>query len=131
MPGGAGVVAVGYTEHPEMAAKFIDFIAQDENAKFLYGSTFAIPAHAALQAEGIDYSEFGADANVAAALNTFAAGAARAAEETPQAYQLQGSPVNFVMYNTTAEYVTAAINGEMSVDEALDKMRDDIAEQTK
>ena len=50
----------------------------------------AIPAHAQIQAEGIDYSEAGASEAVSNALNVFAADAARAAK-TPQAYQLQGS----------------------------------------
>ncbi len=131
MPGGNGVVAFKDTEHPEMAAKFIDFIAQEDNAKFIYGSNYAIPAHAKLQAEGIDYAEFGASDIISESLNTFAAGAARAAEQTPQAFQLKGYPFNFVFFNATAQHVSAAMNDELTVEEAMTKIREDIAANIK
>lgn len=131
MPGGAGVVAFSDTEHPEVAARFVDFLAQDENAKLLYGETFSIPANSKLQEEGIDYAEYGASEAVSDALNTFAAAAARAAEETPQAYRLQGDPNNFAIFNATAQYVAAAMNGELTLDEAMVKIEEDIAAQTK
>lgn len=131
MPGGAGVVAFKDTEHPEAAAKFIDFLAQEENAKLLYGETYSIPAHATLQADGIDYASYGASEAVSEALNTFAGAAAQAAEDTPQAYRLQGDPNNFVMFNTTVQYVSAAMNGELTLDEAIQKMEEDVAAQVK
>ena len=131
MPGGAGVVAFKDTEHPEVAAKFIDFLAQDENAKLLYGETFSIPANAALQEEGIDYAEYGASEAISEGLNTFAAGAARASEETPQAYALQGSPDNFVIFNATVQYVSEVMNGRLTMDEAIAKIEEDVAAQTQ
>lgn len=126
MPGGNGVVAFKDTEHPEMAAKFIDFLSQDENAKFIYGSNYAIPAHAKLQADGIDYAEFGASDAISASLNTFAAAAGKAAEQTPQAFQLQGYPFNFVIFNATVQYVSAAMNDELTLDEAIVKINEDM-----
>lgn len=131
MPGGAGVVAFKDTDHPEMAAKFIDFLAQDDNAKFIYGSNYAIPAHASLQADGIDYAEYGASEAISTALNTFAASAGRAAEQTPQAFALQGYPFNFVIYNATVQYVSAAMNGELTLDEAIVKIEEDLAANIK
>ena len=131
MPGGAGVVAFEDTEHPEAAAKFIDFIARDDNARQLYGETFAIPANAMLQEEGIDYAAFGASEAVSEGLNTFAAGAARAAEQTPQAYALQGSPDNFVIFNATVQYVSEAMTGQLTLDEAIAKIEEDVAAQTQ
>lgn len=131
MPGGNGVVAFKDTEHPEVAAKFIDFLAQDDNAAFIYGSNFAIPAHAKLQAEGVDYAAYGASESVGAALNTFAASAGKAAEQTPQAFQLQGYASNFVIYNATVQYVSAAMNGELTLDEAIVKIEEDLAANIK
>jgi alpha-1,4-digalacturonate transport system substrate-binding protein len=131
MPGGNGVVAFKDTEHPEMAAKFVDFLSQDENAEFIYGSNFAIPAHAKLQAEGVDYAAYGASEAISASLNTFAAAAGKAAEQTPQAFQLQGYPSNFVVFNATVQYVSAAMNGELTLDEAIEKINEDMAANIK
>ncbi|MBX2885749.1 MAG: extracellular solute-binding protein [Granulosicoccus sp.] len=127
MPGGAGIVGFKDTEHPEAVAKFIDFLAQDENALEIYGRNSAIPAHAKLQAEGINYADYGAPDSVSEGLNVFAAGAAQAAEQTPQAYALQGSSRNFVIYNATADYISAVMNGDLTMDEAMKKIEEELA----
>ena len=56
-------------------------------------------------------------------LNVFAAGAARAKEQTPQAYQLQGDKFGFVIYQATTEHLSAVMNGNMTLDEALDRIQ--------
>lgn len=131
MPGGQGLVAFdqGQTDDEKAAiAGFIDWMASTDVAREWYGRSFAIPAHAGLQAEGIDYVSFGASDAVSEGLNTFAAGAGAAKEQTPQAYRLQGSPVGFVMYNATVEYLTPVINGEMSMDEAIERIQAELDE---
>ncbi|MFK7993373.1 MAG: ABC transporter substrate-binding protein [Granulosicoccus sp.] len=127
MPGGSGVVGFKGTEHPEEVAKFIDFLAQDEQALEIYGKNSAIPAHSKLQAAGINYAEYGAPDAVSDGLNVFASGAAQAAEQTPQAYALQGSPRNFVIFNATVEYVSAVMNGDLTMDEAMTKIEEELA----
>ena len=57
MPGGAGVVAFKSTKSPEAAAAFVDFLAQKDNAAMFASATRQIPAHAELQAEGVDYGD--------------------------------------------------------------------------
>jgi alpha-1,4-digalacturonate transport system substrate-binding protein len=128
MPGGAGLVAFksGDAAKAEAAAKFIDWMASEEQAREWYTRTFAIPAHAKLQAEGLDYVGAGASEAVAAGLDAFTKMAAAAAEQTPQAYQLQGSKFGFVMYNATTQYLGAAMNGELSLDEAMEKIQEDL-----
>ncbi|WP_108483112.1 ABC transporter substrate-binding protein [Oceaniglobus ichthyenteri] len=130
MPGGAGVVAFNHTEHPQEAANFVAWLAEKENAKEWYTRTFSIPAHAELQEEGLDYASAGASAAVADGLNTFAAMAGVAAKQTPQAFALQGSPDNFVVFNATAQYLGAAMNGELTLDEAMEKIKEEIATNT-
>ena len=127
MPGGAGLVAFKHSENADEAAKFVAWMADYEQAKEWYGRTFAIPAHAQIQEEGIDYTASGANASVSDALNTFAAGAAKAKAETPQAYQLQGSPFGFVIYNATTQFLGSVINGELSMDEAMTKIEEELA----
>lgn len=127
MPGGAGMVAFNHSAEPEAAAQFVAWMGQTENAREWYTRTFAIPAHAGLQKEGLDYAAAGASPAVSEGLNAFAAMAGVAAEQTPQAFQLQGSPVGFVMYNATVQYVSAVMNGEMSMDEAISAIEEELA----
>jgi len=126
MPGGTGLVGFKGTDAPEAVAGFINWMAEKEQAKEWYSRTFAIPAHAELQNEGLDYVAAGANARVAEGLNAFAKMAVAAAAETPQAYQLQGSPLNFVIFNATVQFLGAAMNGELTLDEAIAKIEEEI-----
>ena len=129
MPGGAGLVAFqsGDAEKEAAAAAFVAWMGSEEIARGWYTNPYAIPAHAALQAEGLDYIGAGASDAVADGLNAFTAMAAAAAEQTPQAYQLQGSPNGFVIYNATTQYLAAAMNGELTLDEAIAKIEEEVA----
>ena len=128
MPGGQGLVAfkTGDAAQEEAAARFVAWMAEETQAREWYTRTFAIPAHAKLQSEGLDYAGAGATPAVAEGLTSFAAMAAAAAEQTPQAYQLQGSPVGFVVYNATVQYLGSALNGELSLDEAMSKIQEEL-----
>ena len=128
MPGGAGLVAFksGDAAKEEAAARFVAWMADENQAREWYTRTFAIPAHSKLQAEGLDYAGAGASPAVAAGLNAFTAMAAAAAEQTPQAYRLQGDPRNFIIFNATVQYLAAAMNGELSLDEALAKIEEEL-----
>lgn len=125
MPGGAAVVAFKHTDVPDAAAEWIDFLAQTENSERFSSATKGITAHQGLQASGIDYGD--ASPAVSQALSTFAANAAVAAETTPQAYTFQGYNKNFVIYGVVPDYITRAINGEMSLEEALAAIDKDVA----
>lgn len=128
MPGGAGLVAFksGDAEKEAAAAAFVGWMGEEEQAREWYARTFAIPAHAGLQKEGLNYEGAGATEAVAEALKTFTDMAAAAAEETPQAYDLQGSQFGFVMYNATVQYLSAAMNGELTLDEAMEKISEEL-----
>jgi alpha-1,4-digalacturonate transport system substrate-binding protein len=128
MPGGSGLVAFksGDAEKEAAAAKFIAWMGEEDQAREYYAATFAIPAHAKLQEEGIDYAAAGATEAVADALKAFTEMAATAARDTPQAYDLQGSQFGFVMYNATVQYLAAAMNGELSLDEAMEKITEEL-----
>ena len=128
MPGGAGLVAFksGDAAKEEAAAKFVAWMAEEEQAREWYSRTYAIPAHSKLQAEGLDYVGAGASEAVANGLAAFTSMAAAAAEQTPQAYQLQGSKFGFVMYNATVQYLGTALNDELTIDEAMAKIAEEL-----
>ncbi|MEM1235956.1 MAG: ABC transporter substrate-binding protein [Pseudomonadota bacterium] len=130
MPGGAGLVAFksGDAEKEEAAAKFVAWMGSDDVAAEFYTRTFAIPAHAKLQESGLDYASAGASESVSDGLVSFAAMAGVAAQQTPQAYQLQGSANNFKIFNSTTQYLAAAMNGELTLDEAIEKIEEEVSQ---
>jgi alpha-1,4-digalacturonate transport system substrate-binding protein len=125
MPGGSGVVAFNSSKHPEVAASYIDFLSQAGRAGYFAANTGNITAHQGLQKAGIDYS--GVSQRVSEGLSTFAANAGKAAESTPQAYWFQGYNKNFAIYGIVPDYITKAITGEMSLDDALAAIDADVA----
>lgn len=131
MPGGQGLVAFDQSENAEEAAKFVAWMGEYEQAREWYSRTYAIPAHAKIQAEGIKYTDFGAVDAVSEGLNLFAGAAVKAAETTPQAFDLQGSPFNFVIFNATVEFLAGVMNEDLTMDEAVEKINEKIADEVK
>jgi len=128
MPGGLGLVSFksGDAAVEEAAARFVAWMAEKENAKEWYTRTFAIPAHAELQAEGLDYASAGAVQGVNDGLNLFAEMASTAAAQTPQAFALQGNPKNTVIFTAIVTYLGSALNGELTLDEAVAKITEEV-----
>jgi alpha-1,4-digalacturonate transport system substrate-binding protein len=123
MPGGAGMVGFKDTEHPEAVAKVMDWFAAEDNHAELIGRTKNVPAHAGLGANGIDYPD--ASPQAVAALKAWAAQVEKISQV---AYDYQGYALNRAMFNATTTRVSQAIVGEMTVDEALDRITADIEE---
>ena len=123
MPGGAGMVGFSQTEHPEAVAKLMDWFAQSDNHAELIGRTKNVPAHAGLAASGIDYPDVSEQAS--AALTGWAQ---QVPKLSPVAFAYQGYPGNRAMFNATVNRVTQAIVGELSVDEALERITADVEE---
>ncbi len=122
MPGGTGVVAFSQTEHPETAAKLIDYLAREDNYAEYTAGARTIPAHSAVAAAGVTYE--GASPEAAAALNGWGAQVARL---EPIAFAYQGHPNNRAMFNITVRRVSQAIVGELTVEEAMEKAKEDLA----
>ena len=123
MPGGAGMVGFSQTEHPEAVAKLMDWFAQSDNHAELIGRTKNVPAHAGLASNGIDYPDVSEQASAA-----LAGWAQQVPKLSPVAFAYQGYPGNRAMFNATVNRVTQAIVGELTVDEALDRITADVEE---
>lgn len=124
MPGGAALVGIADSEHPEEVARLLDFLAQEDVMREFYARTLFIPGHLGLAESGIEYQTDSASA--AAALNVFAA-------EVPKlheiAYALQGYPYNRVVFDAVADRLTQVFVGELTLDQAVERMQSDIDEQ--
>lgn len=121
MPGGTGVTAFKQTKHPETVAKLIDFLAQEENYAIYTAGARTIPAHKAVAEKGVEYT--GASPLAAAALNGWGA---QVGKLEPIAFAYQGHPNNRAMFNITVQRVSQAVVGELSVDETMDRIADDL-----
>ncbi|MGI9509093.1 MAG: ABC transporter substrate-binding protein [Geminicoccaceae bacterium] len=124
MPGGAALVALKTTEHPEEVAKVMEYLASAEVLGKFYGRTLFVPAHLGLSETGI---EFDTDNPLAKhALETFAGAVPNI---SPVAFDLQGYVHNRVMFNALISRLGEAIVGEMTLDEAYGRMEQDITQQ--
>ena len=130
IPGGAAWVALKTAKSPKEVAAFMDFISSEANYSEFTARTNNIPAHQGLARKGVNYT--GAAAPVKAALGVFSSGVASLATE---AFIFQGHRFNRAMMLPTVTRVTQAIVGEMSVDEAINKlgadMKDAVAQASK
>ena len=122
MPGGAGIVGFQQTEHPEIVAAVIDFLAQEDVYAEVAARTLNIPAHAGVAEAGVEYE--GVSEPAAEALNAWAA---QVPQISPVAFAYQGYANNRAMFGITVERVSQAIVGEMTVDQAMERARDDLA----
>ena len=121
MPGGAGIVGFAGTEHPELVAKAIDYLARQDNYAEMTAKTKNIPAHLGVAETGVEYA--GASEAAANALNAWGA---QVAKVSPVAFQYQGYKNNRAMFNITVERVTQAIVGELTVEEAMERASADL-----
>jgi alpha-1,4-digalacturonate transport system substrate-binding protein len=126
IPGGAAWVALKTSKAPHEVAAFLEFMAQEANYAEFVSKTENIPAHAGLAKKGVQYPT--ATPAARAALGVFGSGVATLA---PVAYQFQGYKYNRAMMLPTVSRVTQAIVGEISVDEAVNKISADMSDAVK
>lgn len=119
--GGAGIVGIGDTEHPEEVAKVMEFLSQPD----VYGEYSAralfLPAHATVAASGVDFQTDNED--VKAALNTFVA---EVPKLTQDALALNYHPFAFVYFTSARDRLTQWMVGELTLDEAIERIQQDI-----
>jgi alpha-1,4-digalacturonate transport system substrate-binding protein len=121
MPGGAGLVGIADTDHPEEVARVMAYLTQEDVMEEFYGRTLFIPGHLGLADSGV---EFVTDVDQArAALDVFASEVPRL---HPTALRLQAYPFGFAVYNNLRDRLTQVFVGELTLDEALERAQADI-----
>lgn len=124
MPGGAALVALKTTEHPAEVGKLMDYLSSEEVLNEFYGRTLFIPGHLGLAESGVDFKTD--DPRAKHALETFA-GAVPGI--SPVAFDLQGYVYNRVMFNALISRLGEAIVGEMTLDQAFERMTQDVEKE--
>jgi alpha-1,4-digalacturonate transport system substrate-binding protein len=124
MPGGAAVVGIADTDHPEEVARVLDFLAQEEQLAEFYGRTLFIPGHLGLAEAGVDF-----DAELPATVDALSTFASQVPKLHATAYALQGYQYNRVVFDAVRDRLTQVFVGELSLDQAIERMQDDIDAQ--
>ena len=126
IPGGAAWVALKTSKSPKETAAFLNFMAAEANYADFIAKTNNIPAHAGLAKKGVNYTS--AQPAAKAALGVFSGGVANL---SPVAYKFQGYKYNRAIMLPTVSRVTQALVGELSVDEAVNKLNADMQDAVK
>jgi alpha-1,4-digalacturonate transport system substrate-binding protein len=124
MPGGAGVVAVKYTQHPEEVARLMDWLASEAVLREFYERTLFLPGHAGLAEAGLDYATD--NESVRESLNTYVAEVGKLA---PVASQLPAWQWSNAVYAASISRLGQVVSGEMSLDDAYQRIEADVASQ--
>lgn len=118
MPGGTAVVAFADTEHPAEVARVMDYLASEDVLREFSARTLFIPGHLGLAESGVDFET---DSEAArAALSMFLAEVPKLNE---QGYLLNAHPQNAVIFNETRDRITQVIVGELTLDEAIERVQ--------
>lgn len=124
MPGGAALVAIKTTKNPNEVAKVMDFLASEPVLEEFYAKTLFIPGHLGLAQKGIQFQTDNPQAKKA--LEVFAS---QVGKLDPLAYRLQGYRFNTILFNANRDRLTQVLTGELTLDEAIQRMQEDIDKQ--
>ena len=123
MPGGAALVGIADTEHPEEVARVMEYLVQEDVMAEFYGRTLFIPGHLGLAASGVDF-----DTDSESAANALSVFASQVPLLDDLAYRLQAYRFNSTLFNAIRDRLTQVFVGELTLDEALVRMQADIDE---
>ncbi len=124
LAGGAALVGIKYTEHPEEVARVMDYLASEPVVREFSERTLFLPAHAGIvEAGGLNFQSD--DPNVPPALDRFV----QASGETlPLADKLPAWKWANAYYGALVTRVSQAMAGEITLEEARMLMDEDIAD---
>lgn len=121
MPGGAALVAIKTTQHPAEVAKVMDYLASEPILSEFYAKTLFIPGHLGIATKGVEFVTDNPQAKKA--LTVFSN---QVSKLDPIAYKMQGYQYNSVVLNATRDRITQVITGELTLDDAITRIQEDI-----
>jgi alpha-1,4-digalacturonate transport system substrate-binding protein len=121
MPGGAALVAIKTTQHPEEVARVMEYLTGEDVLKEFYARTLFIPGHLGLAESGVDF-----DVELPQAVKSLNVFSAQVGKLTQLAYDLQAYQYNTILFNATRDRLTQVFAGELTLDDAIAKMQEDI-----
>lgn len=120
MPGGGILVGYKGSKHPDAVAKFLDFFAREDIYRYWSEQTLQLPQHSGLVKAGLN---FNTTPEAKAALQVYAG---ITDNISPIASKVLVNPNAATMFTTVRDRLVQAITGELSVDDAIAKMQQDL-----
>lgn len=124
LAGGAALVAIKYTKHPEAVGRVMDYLASAAVVKEFSERTLFLPAHRGVAAGGLNFDTD--SQQVKAALTGFMKASADVA---PNALVLPAWKWASAYYGALVTRTSQAMAGELTLEEAFERMDSDIAEK--
>ncbi len=121
MPGGAALVAINTTQHPEEVARVMEYLTQEDVMAEFYARTLFIPGHLGLAEKGVDFAT-----DLPQAKQSLEMFASQVGKLQPLAYDLQAYKYNTILFNATRDRLGQVLAGEMTLEEAIAKMQEDV-----
>jgi alpha-1,4-digalacturonate transport system substrate-binding protein len=121
MPGGAALVAIKDTEHPEEVAMVMEYLSGEDVLSEFSARTLFIPAHLGLSDAGVPF-----ETDLSQAKTSLDVFVGQVGKLSPIAIDLQAYPFNRIMFDATRDRLTQAIVGELTLDEAVTRSQEDI-----
>lgn len=122
MPGGASFVAFKQSKNPKDVARWLEWLASEPVYAEWMAMTSNIAGHAGLQKGGVKYKLSPAGNAAIAAFSQ------NASKVSPTAFQLQTYPLAGSMFNPVVDRLSQAINGQITLDQAYQRISSDVAD---
>ena len=122
IPGGALLVAFGSTKHPQEVAKVMEYLSSEEVLGEFSARSLFIPGHLGLAQKGVEYPTSKKQ------LNMFLS---QIPKLMPEAYALQYHPLTFVLNTEIRDRLSQVIVGEITLDEAIQRIQQKMDEETR
>jgi alpha-1,4-digalacturonate transport system substrate-binding protein len=119
--GGSAIVAFDDTAHPEEVSMLMEYLIQPENYGAFSAGTLALPAQTEVASSGVDF-----DTDNASVLGALSAFTAEVPKLQDQAVGLNVHPFAFAYYRNSANRIAQYLTGELTLDEALQRLQQDI-----
>ncbi|WP_332717246.1 ABC transporter substrate-binding protein [Pelagibacterium mangrovi] len=127
MAGGAALVGIKYTEHPEEVARVMDFLASEEILREFSERTLFLPAHAGVVAAGgLEFQSD--DPLVPPALNAFVAASA---QTLPASDAMPAWVWANAYYGAIVTRISQVMAGELDIEQARSMIDSDVADQVE
>lgn len=127
MAGGAALVGVKYTQHPEEVARVMDFLASEDVLREFSERTLFLPAHAGVVAQGgLEFQSD--DPLVPPALNAFVAASA---QTLPAADAMPAWVWANAYYGAIVTRISQVMAGELDLEQAREMIDSDVADQVE
>jgi alpha-1,4-digalacturonate transport system substrate-binding protein len=124
MPGGAGLVAVKYTQAPKEVARVMEYLASEPVVREFSERTLFLPAHQGVAAKGVDFKSN--DPNVKKSLEVFL----KATQTVdPLALKMQSYKWSGAIYAAVVSRLGQVVAGEAQLPEAYARIEEDVRQK--